>query len=80
MVFLSLYIIINLYCKNTCATLFTKLVIRIAGISFSFKIFEIAFGIIYQLLGTWSLGLMAKYWLLMLLVYNKPNSINYFSS
>ncbi|MGI8362648.1 DUF3902 family protein [Bacillus cereus] len=39
MVFLSLYIIINLYCKNTCTTLFTKLVIRIAGISFSFKIF-----------------------------------------
>ncbi|EXY04727.1 DUF3902 family protein [Bacillus cereus] len=69
MAYLSLYTIINLYCKNTYATLFTKILIRTAGISFSFGVLGIAFGVIYQLLGTWSLGLMAEYWLLMLLVY-----------
>lgn len=69
MVYLFLYILIDLYCKNIYDKKINKWFIKIVVISFSFFVLGILFCIIYELLILWSFSLMVWYWLLMLVLF-----------
>ena len=66
MAYLSLYTLIDLYCKNTIKN---KWLIKTAVTSFSFAVLGISFCIIHELLTPWSLSLMVWYWLVMLVLF-----------
>ncbi|EXY05175.1 DUF3902 family protein [Bacillus cereus] len=67
--YLSLFNIMSLYPQNTHDKIYTKVLKKIAVVSFSFAVLGISFGIIHELLGAWSLSIMANYWFLMLILY-----------
>lgn len=67
--YLSLFNIMSLYLQNSHDKIYTKVLKKIAVVSFSFAVLGISFGIIHELLGTWSLSIMANYWFLMLILY-----------
>ncbi|EEL64566.1 DUF3902 family protein [Bacillus cereus] len=67
MAYLSLYTLIDLYCKNTYDKKINKWLIKTAVTSFS--VLGISFCIIHELLTPWSLSLMVWYWLLMLVLF-----------
>ncbi|MEB9914550.1 DUF3902 family protein (plasmid) [Bacillus cereus] len=69
--YLSLFTIINLFCKNNYQTASTKALIKIAVISFNFSLLGISYGIMHELLieKVWGLSLMANYWSLVLILY-----------
>ena len=69
MAYLSLYTLIDLYCKNTYEKTLNKLLIKSTVTTFSFGVLGITFGIIHELLTPWSLSLMVWYWLLTLLLF-----------
>ncbi|MES5893621.1 MULTISPECIES: DUF3902 family protein [Bacillus cereus group] len=69
MAYLSLYTLIDLYCKNTYEKTLNKLLIKSTVTTFSFGVLGITFGIIHELLTPWSLSLMVWYWLLILLLF-----------
>ncbi|MBS9802586.1 DUF3902 family protein [Bacillus cereus] len=69
MSYLSLYTLIDLYCKNTYDKKLNKWLIKTAVTSFSFAVLGISFCIIHELLTPWSLSLMVWYWLLMLVLF-----------
>ncbi|MCQ6331677.1 DUF3902 family protein [Bacillus cereus] len=69
MSYLSLYTLIDLYCKNTYDKKLNKWLIKTAVTSFSFEVLGISFCIIHELLTPWSLSLMVWYWLLMLVLF-----------
>lgn len=69
MTFLSLYTLIDLYCKYTYEKTLNKLLIKSTVTTFSFGVLGITFGIIHELLTPWSLSLMVWYWLLTLLLF-----------
>lgn len=51
MSYICLYVIINSYIRNAYHTLLTKILIKIAVISFSFGTLGLTFGVIHQMLG-----------------------------
>lgn len=69
--YLSLFTIINLFCKRKYNTTFTKVLIKITVISFNFSLLGIAYGIMHELLigKIWDLSLMANYWFIVLILY-----------
>ncbi|MDF9450218.1 DUF3902 family protein [Bacillus toyonensis] len=67
--YLSLFNIMSLYPENSHDKIFTKVLKKIAVVSFSFAVLGISFGVIHELLGAWSLSIMANYWFLMLGLY-----------
>ncbi|WP_089608055.1 DUF3902 family protein [Bacillus cereus] len=67
--YLSLFNIMSLYSQNSHDKTFTKFLKKIAVICFSFAVLGISFGVIHELLGAWSLSIMANYWFLMLILY-----------
>ncbi|WP_276565360.1 DUF3902 family protein [Bacillus thuringiensis] len=67
--YLSLFNIMSLYPENSHDKIFTKVLKKISVISFSFAVLGISFGVIHELLGAWSLSIMANYWFLMLGLY-----------
>ncbi|MED3397277.1 DUF3902 family protein [Bacillus wiedmannii] len=69
MAFLSLYTLIDLYCKYTYDKKLSKLFIKATVTTFSFAVLGITFGIVHELLQPWSLSLMVWYWLLVLLLF-----------
>ncbi|MED2604303.1 DUF3902 family protein [Bacillus thuringiensis] len=69
MSYLSLYTLIDLYCKNTYDKKLNKWLIKTAVTSFSFAVLGISFCIIHELLTPCSLSLMVWYWLLMLVLF-----------
>ncbi|RAN87421.1 hypothetical protein B5P41_23000 [Bacillus sp. SRB_28] len=69
MVYLSLYTLIDLYCKNTYEKTLNIVLIKSTVTTFSFGVLGIIFGIIHELLTPWSLSLMVWYWLLTLLLF-----------
>jgi uncharacterized membrane protein len=69
MAFLSLYTLIDLYCKNTYEKTLNIVLIKSTVTTFSFGVLGIIFGIIHELLTPWSLSLMVWYWLLTLLLF-----------
>ncbi|WP_283750346.1 DUF3902 family protein [Bacillus cereus] len=69
MVYLSLYTLIDLYCKNTYEKTLNIVLIKSTVTTFSFGVLGIIFGIIHELLTPWSLSLMVWYWLLILLLF-----------
>ncbi|QWG67753.1 DUF3902 family protein [Bacillus mycoides] len=69
MAYLSLYILIDLYCKNTYEKTLNIVLIKSTVTTFSFGVLGIIFGIIHELLTPWSLSLMVWYWLLTLLLF-----------
>ncbi|MBE5105868.1 DUF3902 family protein [Bacillus thuringiensis] len=69
MAYLSLYTLIDLYCKNTYDKTLNKLFIKSTVTTFSFGVLGITFGIIHELLTPWSLSLMVWYWLLILFLF-----------
>lgn len=69
MVYLSLYTLIDLYCKNTYDKTLSKLLIKTTVTTFSFGVLGISFGIIHELLTPWSLSLMVWYWVLILFLF-----------
>ncbi|OOR15270.1 DUF3902 family protein, partial [Bacillus cereus] len=69
MVYLSLYTLIDLYCKNTYEKILNKLLIKSTVTTFSFGVLGITFGIIHELLTPWSLSLMVWYWVLILFLF-----------
>ncbi|HDR7687854.1 MULTISPECIES: DUF3902 family protein [Bacillus cereus group] len=69
MAYLSLYTLIDLYCKNTYDKKINKWLIKTAVTSFSFSVLGISFCIIHELLTPWSLSLMVWYWLVMLVLF-----------
>jgi hypothetical protein len=69
MSYLSLFNIMSLYPENSHDKIFTKVLKKISVISFSFAVLGISFGVIHELLGAWSLSIMANYWFLMLGLY-----------
>ncbi|MGE6539269.1 DUF3902 family protein [Bacillus luti] len=69
MAFLSLYTLIDLYCKYTYDKRLNKLLIRTTVTTFSFAVLGISFCIVHELLTPWSLSLMVWYCLLMLLLF-----------
>lgn len=69
MAFLSLYTLIDLYCKYTYDKKLSKLFIKTTVTAFSFAVLGITFGIVHELLQPWSLSLMVWYWLLVLLLF-----------
>lgn len=69
MAYLSLYTLIDLYCKNTYEKTLNILLIKSTVTTFSFGVLGIIFGIIHELLTPWSLSLMVWYWLLILLLF-----------
>ncbi|MBJ7957118.1 DUF3902 family protein [Bacillus mycoides] len=69
MAYLSLYTLIDLYCKNTYEKTFNIVLIKSTVTTFSFGVLGIIFGIIHELLTPWSLSLMVWYWLLTLLLF-----------
>ncbi|MGE6551529.1 DUF3902 family protein [Bacillus mycoides] len=69
MAYLSLYTLIDLYCKNTYEKTLNIVLIKSTVTTFSFGVLGIIFGIIHELLTPWSLSLMVWYWLLTLLLF-----------
>ncbi|MFV1452405.1 hypothetical protein COL41_10850 [Bacillus mycoides] len=69
MAYLSLYTLIDLYCKNTYEKTLNIVLIKSTVTTFSFGVLGIIFGIIHELLTPWSLSLMVWYWLLILLLF-----------
>jgi uncharacterized membrane protein len=69
MAYLSLYTLIDLYCKNTYEKTLNIVLIKSTVTTFSFGVLGIIFGIIHELLTPWSLSLMGWYWLLTLLLF-----------
>lgn len=69
MAYLSLYTLIDLYCKNTNEKTLNIVLIKSTVTTFSFGVLGIIFGIIHELLTPWSLSLMVWYWLLILLLF-----------
>ncbi|MFK4476531.1 DUF3902 family protein [Bacillus sp. RC206] len=69
MAYLSLYTLIDLYCKNTYEKTLNIVLIKSTVTTFSFGVLGIIFGIIHELLTPWSLSLMFWYWLLTLLLF-----------
>lgn len=69
MAYLSLFTVIRLYNRETYDSKFAKVLVKTIITSFNFGIIGISFGIVYQMLGRFSLNLMAGYWLLMLFLY-----------
>ncbi|MBT2579558.1 DUF3902 family protein [Bacillus sp. ISL-8] len=69
MAYLSLYTLIDLYCKNTYEKTLNIALIKSTVTTFSFGVLGIIFGIIHELLTPWSLSLMVWYWLLTLLLF-----------
>ena len=69
MAYLSLYTLIDLYCKNTYEKTLNIVLIKSTVTTFSFGVLGIIFGIIHELLTPWSLSLMVWYWLLVLLLF-----------
>ena len=69
MAYLSLFTLIDLYCKNTYEKTLNKLLIKSTVTTFSFGVLGIIFGIIHELLTPWSLSLMVWYWLVMLVLF-----------
>ncbi|MDR4902327.1 DUF3902 family protein [Bacillus mycoides] len=69
MAYLSLYTLIDLYCKNTYEQTLNIVLIKSTVTTFSFGVLGIIFGIIHELLTPWSLSLMVWYWLLTLLLF-----------
>lgn len=69
MAYLSLYTLIDLYCKNTYEKTLNIVLIKSTVTTFSFEVLGIIFGIIHELLTPWSLSLMVWYWLLTLLLF-----------
>ncbi|WP_212957166.1 MULTISPECIES: DUF3902 family protein [Bacillus] len=69
MAFLSLYTLIDLYCKYTYDIKLSKLFIKATVTTFSFAVLGITFGIVHELLQPWSLSLMVWYWMLVLLLF-----------
>ncbi|PEM48308.1 DUF3902 family protein [Bacillus toyonensis] len=69
MAYLSLFTLIDLYCKNTYEKTLNKLLIKSTVTTFSFGVLGIIFGIIHELLTPWSLSLMVWYWLLILFLF-----------
>ncbi|MED0905917.1 DUF3902 family protein [Bacillus nitratireducens] len=69
MAYLSLYTLIDLYCKNTYEKTLNIVLIKSIVTTFSFGVLGIIFGIIHELLTPWSLSLMVWYWLLILLLF-----------
>ena len=68
MAYLSLYTLIDLYCKIHTIKI-NKWLIKTSVTSFSFAVLGISFCIIHELLTPWSLSLMVWYWLLMLVLF-----------
>ncbi|MBG9683774.1 DUF3902 family protein [Bacillus mycoides] len=69
MAYLSLYTLIDLYCKNTYEKTLNIVLIKSTVTTFSFGVLGIIFGIIHELLTPWSLSLMVWSWLLTLLLF-----------
>ncbi len=69
MAFLSLYTLIDLYCKYTYDNKLNKSLIKTVVTTFSFAVLGMSFCIVHELLTPWSLSLMVWYWLLMLLLF-----------
>lgn len=69
MAYLSLYTLIDVYCKNTYEKTLNIVLIKSTVTTFSFGVLGIIFGIIHELLTPWSLSLMVWYWLLTLLLF-----------
>ncbi len=69
MAYVSLYTLIDLYCKNTYDKKINKWLIKTAVTSFSFAVLGISFCVIHELLTPWSMSIMVWYWLVMLLLF-----------
>ncbi|PEV21370.1 DUF3902 family protein [Bacillus thuringiensis] len=69
MAHLSFYTVIRLFTRKTYESKFTKVFIKTIITTFSFGALGISFGVVHQVLGTFSLDLMTGYWLLMLFLY-----------
>ncbi|EAO55444.1 hypothetical protein RBTH_05445 [Bacillus thuringiensis serovar israelensis ATCC 35646] len=72
MAYLSLYIVIDLYSKNTYDTKLAKVLLKTIITTFSFGALGISFGVVHMILGPLSLTLMTWYWFIMLFLYLIP--------
>ncbi|MED3092446.1 DUF3902 family protein, partial [Bacillus thuringiensis] len=72
MAYLSLYIVIGLYSRNTYDTKLAKVLLKTIITTFSFGALGISFGVVHMILGPLSLTLMTWYWFIMLFLYLIP--------